>query len=136
MTSLRTFAAGFVRIFVSVRFLLVSILNYLTGNLIFSIIWFLNDSKFSYPIIATCSTLAASVFSYQTQSRILLKSSNNIKVVEPLYLCIQISSLLLSFYIVPLLSKVTSTGYIFTQFLWSAIISVVSILIIFAKKTD
>ena len=131
----RVFLIEILQVFASFRFICVSALNYLFGNMIFAICWTFSGTNFEYPAVATASTLIAAVFSYQTQARLIVKSVRVRKIINPFYLSIQLISLGLSFISVPFLANQTSLGYISAQFLWSAVTSFISICLIYLKES-
>ena len=134
MNKFKTYILNLFRIFVQIKFLVISAVNYLFGNFIFAFFWTLNNEKFQYLIVAVPSTLIASIFSYQVQSRYLVNSANRRPIVSPIFLAIQLANLGVSAIMVPFLSKETSLGLIPIQFLWSGFISVISIILIYTSE--
>ncbi len=125
---------GFFKIFFRPRFLMVSLANYVFGNLVFAILWTLNNLTFPYFIVAIITTTFASVFSFQTQSRFLLESRSVRVAVSPIYLAIQFFALAVGSVLVPYVSHLMSIGYITIQFVWSALISILSVFVIYASE--
>ena len=112
------------------RFTLVSALNFGVGFLIFSLLWIPFYSVLSYFVIALLSTLLASVWSYQTQNRFILKRNNLNSVVSWQYLVLQTSGLLLSTLCVPAITQTTNLNLLIVQLVWSFVFSIAGLLVI------
>lgn len=100
----------------------------------FAILWTLNDLTFPYFLVAMITTLFASVFSFQTQSRFLVESRSVRVAVSPMYLAIQFFALAVGSVLVPYVSHLVSVGYITIQFVWSALISILSVIVIYSSE--
>ena len=136
MNRIRGLASEFSNFGFSAKFVGISGLNYLVGNLIFMLFWFFNIWSLPYLVIASISTFLSVFFSYQTQTRILIKSRDAKKFRSFGYLSIQIGSLMLASLVVPFLSRSTSLSYIAIQFVWSAAVSVLSVLFLFGSSSS
>lgn len=112
------------------RFTLVSALNFGVGFLIFSLLWITFYSVLSYFVIALLSTLLASVWSYQTQNRFILKRNNLNSIVSWQYLILQTSGLLLSTLCVPAITQTTNLNLLIVQLVWSFVFSIAGLLVI------
>jgi hypothetical protein len=115
------------------RLLLVSISNYLFGNLLFAALWNFFHNHLAYWEIAFVSTCIASVFSYQTQSRLILRLKMG-SIVNFQYVAFQITGLLLSILVVPAISDHFRINIIIVQFGWSALFSLVSLFLLQKNK--
>ena len=136
MTNHSSFVRSICNVIFQFKFLWVSGMNYLFGNALFALLWIINNSFLPYFCVAAISTSIASIFSFQMQSRVLLKSKSPSKIVTPVYLAIQILGLITASITVPYFSSLTSAGYIPIQFLWSAMVSVISVsYVYFFSKT-
>ncbi len=100
----------------------------------FAILWTLNNSTFPYFVVAIITTSFASVFSFQTQSRFLIESRSVRVAVSPMYLAIQFFALAVGSVLVPYVSHLVSVGYITIQFVWSALVSILSVIVLYASE--
>jgi Na+-transporting methylmalonyl-CoA/oxaloacetate decarboxylase beta subunit len=116
------------------RFLSVSILNYLAGNLFFSALWLVFGDILAFWLIVIISTLLASIFSYQTHRRISLRTQKIRKVVDFKYLIFQFINLILGILLIPQLAQFFGVNFIFTYFLWSGFASLIILLILINEK--
>lgn len=116
------------------RFLSVSILNYLAGNLFFSNLWLAFGNILAFWLIVVILTVLASIFSYQTHSRISLKKQKIRKLVDFNYLIFQFISLILGILLIPQLAQFFGVNFIFMYFLWSGFASLVILLILINEK--
>lgn len=116
------------------RFLSVSILNYLVGNLFFSILWIALEKIFAFWQIVIVSTLLASIFSYQTHRRISLRTRKIGKVVDFKYLIFQFLNLILGILLIPELAQIFQISFIIVYFLWSGFASLIILLILINEK--
>ena len=116
------------------RFLSVSILNYLAGNLFFSTLWLVFGNILAFWLIVGISTFLASIFSYQTHRRISLKTQKIRKLVDFKYLIFQFISLILGILLIPQLAQFFRANSIFVYFLWSGFASLIILLILNNEK--
>jgi Na+-transporting methylmalonyl-CoA/oxaloacetate decarboxylase beta subunit len=116
------------------RFLSVSILNYLAGNLFFSTLWLVFGDILAFWLIVIISTLLASIFSYQTHRRISLRTQKIRKVVDFKYLIFQFINLILGILLIPQLAQFFGVNFIFAYFLWSGFASLIILLILINEK--
>ena len=112
------------------RFTLVAALNFGVGFLIFSILWVAFHTALNYFVIASLSTLLASVWSYQTQNRFLLKRNTLKSLISWQYLILQLSGLLLSSIAVPLITQTTGLNLLLVQLAWSFVFSVIGLWVV------
>jgi hypothetical protein len=112
-------------------FTLVSALNFCVGFLIFSLLWFAFQTELHYFVIALLSTLLASVWSYQTQNRFLLKRKTLKSLISWQYLLLQTSGLLLSTIAVPAITQATNLNLLLIQLAWSFVFSILGLLVVF-----
>jgi hypothetical protein len=112
-------------------FTLVSALNFFVGFLIFSLLWFAFHTELNYFVIALLSTLLASVWSYQTQNRFILKRKTLKSLVSWQYLILQTSGLLLSAIAVPTITQTTNLNLLLVQLAWSFVFSIFGLLVVF-----
>ena len=118
------------------RMFLVSGINYLFGNSVFALLWGIFKLKFQYWEIATLSTILAAIFSYQTQSRFILKNENLNSFVNSRFVGFQLLGLALSILMVPLLASSLRINIVFSNFIWSAFFSILSLVLLSKKKFD
>ena len=111
------------------RLLSVSFLNYLFGNLLFAFLWNVSTGNFAYWKIAIISTFLASVFSYQTQSRYILKIPAE-TLVNLRYVAFQLLGLAFAILAVPSISRSWQLNIVIVQFGWSAFFSLVSLFLL------
>jgi hypothetical protein len=112
-------------------FTLVSALNFWVGFLIFSLLWIAFHAELHYFVIALLSTLLASVWSYQTQNRFLLKRKTLKSLISWQYLVLQTSGLLLSAIAVPTITQATNLNLLLVQLAWSFVFSILGLLVVF-----
>jgi len=112
------------------RFTLVAALNFGVGFLIFSILWVTFHTVVNYFVIALVATLLASVWSYQTQNRFLLKRNILKSIISWQYLILQLSGLLLSSIAVPLITQTKSLNLLLVQLAWSFVFSVIGLWVV------
>lgn len=117
-----------------IRFLSVSILNYLVGNLFFSILWIALEKIFAFWQIVIVSTLLASIFSYQTHRRISLRTRKIGKVMDFKYLIFQFLNLILGILLIPELAQIFQISFIIVYFLWSGFAFLIILLILINEK--
>ena len=119
---------------ISTRFLSVSILNYSVGYLTFAASWGLLSDLLEFWQIACISTLLSSIFSHQTQNRLILQRGGPIAIINPWYILLQFIGLLSSIVLVPSSAEIFSLNILFVQFIWSAFFSIFVFLTLLFKK--
>jgi len=107
----------------------VSICNYLFGNILFTILWLFLHHYFAYWEIAIFCLIVASIFSYQTLSRLILGRKKG-PFINFLYVTFQLLGLLLAIILVPVISDRLRISIILIQFGWSACYSLISLLML------
>lgn len=112
-----------------IRLFSVSIINYLFGNIMFAILWKTCGGYLMYWQIAIVCTFLASLFSFQTQSRFILKQETK-SFFNPRYTLFQLFGLLISIIAVPALTSYSKLDLVVVQFLWSAFFSLLSLLVL------
>jgi hypothetical protein len=115
------------------RLLVVSIANYLFGNFLFALLWIISAQRESYWVIAIISTFFASMFSYQTQSRGILRTTTQ-SVINLRYISFQLFGLAFAIVVIPSISSFWQIDIIFVQFGWSAFFSLISLLLLIKRK--
>ena len=116
------------------RFLSVSILNYLAGNLFFSTLWLVFGDILAFWLIVIISTLLASIFSYQTHRRISFRTQKIRKVVDFKYLIFQFINLFLGILLIPQLAQFFGVNIILVYFLWTGFASLIILMILINEK--
>jgi len=116
------------------RFLSVSILNYLAGNLFFSTLWLVFDNTLAFWLIVVISTLLASIFSYQTHRRISLRTQKIKKIVYFKYLIFQFINLFLGILLIPQLAQFFGVNIVLAYFLWTGFASLIILMILINEK--
>jgi hypothetical protein len=111
------------------RLFVVSAVNYFFGNVLFAILWRTFGSYLEYWKIAITCTVIASIFSFQTQSRYLLRIETR-SFFNPRYTIFQLIGLLIAIGVVPAMSLYFKLDIILVQFAWSAFFSLVSLLVL------
>jgi hypothetical protein len=118
-----------------IRLFAVSSVNYLFGNLLFAILWRYLGAHLEYWLVAIICTAMASVFSFQTQSKYLLRIETR-SFFNPRYTLFQLIGLLIAIYTVPTISSHFKLNIILVQFAWSAFFSLVSLLVLSRRGFD
>lgn len=113
--------------------MLVSVCNYLFGNFLFALLWGLSDRHFAYWEIATVSTCLSSVFSYQTQSRLILRQGTE-SFINLYYVSFQLLGLAFAILAVPSISGLLQMNIVIIQFGWSAFYSLISLVLLRKRK--
>ena len=117
------------------RLFVVSAVNYFFGNVLFAILWKYFGNYSEYWQIAVICTCVASVFSFQTQSRYLLRFETR-SYFNPRYTTFQLIGLLIAITIVPAVSIRFKLDIILVQFAWSAFFSLFSLLVLSQRGFD
>jgi hypothetical protein len=125
---------GFKSSLFSFRFVLISLLNFTFGYSAFTVLWLWGNSFFSYWQIACASTLFSSIFSFQSQSRFVLRKRESIVLVKPSYIFLQFVGLVINIVVVPLLSDSYEINILLAQFFWSSFFSVFIFFTLFLHK--
>ena len=115
------------------RLVLVSLGNYLFGNFLFALLWGLSDGYFAYWEIAIVSTCLSSVFSYQTQSRLILRQGTE-SFINLNYVSFQLLGLAFAILAVPSISRLLQMNIVIIQFGWSAFYSLISLALLRKRK--
>jgi hypothetical protein len=111
------------------RLILVSLCNFLFGNILFAFLWIFLHQYFAYWGIAIVCLILASIFSYQTQSRLILGRETG-PFINFLYITFQLLGLFLAILLVPVISDRLRLSIILIQFGWSACYSLTSLLML------
>jgi hypothetical protein len=125
---------GFKSSLFSFRFILISLLNFTFGYSAFAVLWLLGNSFFTYWQIACLSTLFSSIFSFQSQSRFVLRKKGSLVLVQPSYIFLQFFSLVINIVVVPFLSDFYKINILLAQFFWSSFFSVCIFFTLFLNK--
>jgi hypothetical protein len=115
------------------RLVLVSISNYLFGNLLFALTWMTFGSQLKYWEIAFLCTCVASIFSFQTQSRFILKHQA-IRYVNFRFILFQLLGLALAIIFVPQIALSFKMNIVVAQFGWSGFYSLISLLFLKQRR--
>lgn len=110
-----------------IRLFVVSAINYFFGNVLFAIFWRFFGNYLEYWQIAIICTGFASVFSFQTQSRFILKQ-RVVRFINFRFISFQMLGLALAIIFVPRLALALKIDIVTTQFVWSAFYSLLSLL--------
>ena len=114
----------------SIKFITVSVMNFVVGYLLFSLIWLALHSYLNYLQIAILATSFAAVWSFQSHNRITLNRQSIKSFVSPQYLFFQITTLLLSSILVPMVSEVLVIDLLVIQFFWTVLLSPLGLFVI------
>jgi putative flippase GtrA len=114
----------------SLKFIVVSGINFLVGFLIFSLTWLALNQSTNYLSIAVIATVLASIWSFQTHNRITLERTSIKNFVSAQYMSFQIVALLLSSMIVPKAATLMHLNLLVVQLLWSLVLSLIGLLIL------
>jgi len=114
----------------SIKFIAVSVMNFVVGYLLFSLTWLALQSYLNYLQIAILATSFAAVWSFQSHNRITLNRQSIKSFVSPQYLLFQISTLLLSSILVPMVSEVLEMNLLVIQFFWTVLLSLLGLIVI------
>ena len=115
---------------VSIKFIAVSVMNFLVGYLVFSLTWLALQSYLNYLQIAIIATSFAAVWSFQSHNRITLNRQSIKSFVSPQYLFFQITGLLLSSIFVPMVAEVLVINLLVIQFFWTVLLSLLGLIVI------
>ena len=115
---------------VSIKFLAVSVMNFLVGYLVFSLTWLALQSYLNYLQIAIIATSFAAVWSFQSHNRITLNRQSIKSFVSSQYLLFQITGLLLSSIFVPMVAEVLVINLLVIQFFWTVILSLLGLIVL------
>lgn len=115
---------------ISTRFLIVGATNYLFGNLVFTLLWSLLSAHLSYLILASASTIISSLFSYASHTFVTLKEKTFIMQNFSLFSLVQLMGLIVSVLLVPRVASSLVVNLLLIQYLWSAIFSIVGVLLL------
>ena len=115
---------------VSIKFIAVSVMNFLVGYLVFSLTWLALQSYLNYLQIAIIATSFAAVWSFQSHNRITLERQSIKSFVSPQYLLFQITGLLLGSFFVPIVAEVLVINLLVIQFFWTVLLSLFGLIII------
>ena len=115
---------------VSIKFLAVSVMNFLVGYLVFSLTWLALQSYLNYLQIAIIATSFAAVWSFQSHNRITLNRQSIKSFVSSQYLLFQITGLLLSSIFVPMVAEVLVINLLVIQFFWTVLLSLLGLIVI------
>jgi hypothetical protein len=118
-----------------IRLFVVSGVNYFFGNVMFAILWKFFGNYLEYWKIAILCTCVASVFSFQTQSRFILKQ-RTVRFVNFRFISFQLLGLALAIIFVPRLARDLKIDIVTTQFVWSAFYSLLSLLLLRQKRFE
>jgi hypothetical protein len=113
-----------------IRFLLAGILNYLVAMLIFSLSWFLLNSFTSYLVISCLTTVTSILFSLTIHKKITLSRSHVSRVNSILYYFFHLFQFSTSLIFVPRLSVDLDIALPFIQYMWSAVASVLGVILL------
>lgn len=114
----------------SIKFIAVSVINFMVGYLVFSLAWLALQSYLNYLQIAILATSFAAVWSFQSHNRITLNRQSMKSFLSPQYLLFQISALLLSSILVPIVSEFLVINLLVIQFFWTVLLSLFGLIVI------
>ena len=118
-----------------IRLFVVSAVNYFFGNVLFAILWKFFGNYSDYWQIAILCTCVASVFSFQTQSRFILKQ-RTVRFINFRFISFQLLGLALAIIFVPRLARDLKIDIVTTQFVWSAFYSLLSLLLLRQRRFE
>ena len=118
-----------------IRLFVVSAVNYFFGNVLFAILWKLFGNYSDYWQIAILCTCVASVFSFQTQSRFILKQ-RTVRFINFRFISFQLLGLALAIIFVPRLALELRMDIVTTQFVWSGFYSLLSLLLLRQRRFE
>jgi hypothetical protein len=114
----------------SLKFIVVSGINFLVGFLIFSLTWLALNQSTNYLSIAVIATVLASIWSFQTHNRITLERTSIKNFVSAQYMSFQVVALLLSSAIVPKTATLMDLNLLVVQLFWSLVLSLIGLLVL------
>ena len=114
----------------SLKFIVVSGINFLVGFLIFSLTWLALNQYTNYLSIAVIATVIASIWSFQTHNRITLERTSIKNFVSAQYMSFQVVALLLSSAIVPKAATLMDLNLLVVQLFWSLVLSLIGLLVL------
>jgi len=118
-----------------IRLFVVSAVNYFFGNVLFAVLWKFFGKYSDYWQIAILCTCVASVFSFQTQSRFILKQ-RTVRFINVRFISFQLLGLALAIIFVPRLALDLRMDIVTTQFVWSGFYSLLSLLLLRQRRFE
>ena len=120
---------------IALRFLAFGSLNYLVGNLIFTAYWWWLGADLPYWSVALFSTITTSIFSYFTHTFGTLRSRKFNGRNLSIYASLQVFTLIIFSLSVPRLSRSLGIHLLIVQYVVSAFLSVMNLLVLKALNS-
>lgn len=118
-----------------VRLIVVSACNYLFGNSLFALLWTVLGDRLKYWGVAVLCTCIASIFSFQTQARIVLRQTI-VSFINFRFISFQLLGLTLAIIFVPRIADAFNVSIVIIQFGWSAFFSLLTLLMLKLGRFD
>ena len=116
-----------------IRLMIVSACNYLFGNFLFALLWTVLGEKLRYWGVAVLCTCIASIFSFQTQARFILRQSI-VSFINLRFISFQLLGLTLAIILVPRFADAFNVNIVIIQFGWSAFYSLLTLLMLKQRR--
>lgn len=114
----------------TLKFAIISGVNFVVGYAIFSLAWLSLKNYLSYLPIATLATTLSAVWSFQSHNRVTLQRKSIKSFVSIQYLLFQLIALLISSLCVPEIADNLKINLLFVQLFWTLFLSLIGLVIL------
>lgn len=114
----------------TLKFVVISGVNFVVGYAIFSLTWLSLRNYLSYLPIATLATTLSAVWSFQSHNRVTLQRKSMESFVSIQYLLFQLIALLISSLCVPEMADNLKINLLFVQLFWTLFLSLIGLVVL------
>ena len=114
----------------TLKFVVISGVNFLFGYVTFSLAWLGLNKYLSYLPIATLATAISAVWSFQTHNRITLDKKSIKNFISVQYLLFQLMGLLISSLCVPVIADYMEINLLLIQLFWTLFLSLIGLAVL------
>jgi hypothetical protein len=114
----------------TLKFVVISGVNFVVGYAIFSLAWLSLENYLSYLPIATLATTLSAVWSFQSHNRVTLQRKSIKSFVSIQYLLFQLIALLISSLCVPEIADNLKINLLFVQLFWTLFLSLIGLVVL------
>ena len=115
---------------ITLKFVVVSGINFLVGYVTFSLAWLSLKNYLSYLPIATLATALSAVWSFQSHNRITLERKSIKNFISIQYLLFQLVALLISSLCVPVVADDMEMNLLLIQLFWTLFLSLIGLVVL------
>jgi putative flippase GtrA len=115
---------------ITLKFVVVSGINFLVGYVTFSLAWLSLKNYLSYLPIATLATALSAVWSFQSHNRITLERKSIKNFISIQYLLFQLVALLVSSLCVPVVAEYMEVNLLLVQLFWTIFLSLIGLVVL------